>query len=399
MSQAITYEINDLLQPLSEYEWERFFPGHPDSAALIKLMGKSGIEGFELRTIVARLDGEPVLVMPIFLTNFPLAFALGGKAKQICLSLQRYLPTLLKPKVIAVGFVEGEWGQIGVNPRIPKNIVDCALAGSLDFLEAIAETFAVHAVAFKDFVWPQQALLPASIAQRFATAGSMPYCQLPVDFSSLEDYLNGLPREVRQELNGKLAQAAHVEIRYTTEIGIWLDQIYGFYLLQVKDTEIKHARSYFAEVCRHVHGAQYILFLADEQLIGFNLIVQRGDMLVDKCVGIDPELGRANQVYALAFMEKIRYCTSHGIKLMHLGAASEGMKVRMGAYTLPTCVMFRHRNPLIQWALTRFAGALSYKPEALCTPADRQQQTVLFDRHQLHQLERSKCQTVSVASR
>lgn len=406
MTDSITYEVSDALQSLPEYEWELLFANHPDPAALIHLLGKSGLEGCELRSIVARVGNEPVVVLPIFLSSYSVASALSGMPKRIAVGLQKVLPNLLRPRVLGVGFADGEWGQIGINSRFSQTIIDRALVGALDFIDAISEVFGVQVVAFRDFRCDSSVRLPARTMERFATIDSVPCCQLPINFSCVEDFLNGLPRNVRQNLNRIEEQAAAITVRYATDVDAFIDSIWRLYSDEMKCTSRcvgKYNRGFFADVCREVDGAKYILFLQDNRLIAFNLVIERGDMLVDKCFAMDAAFAvdsssPDNNIYLLAFLEKIRYSTRHGIKLLHLGATAEGAKVQMGAYTLSTTVMVRHHNSLVQWALKQLIGTFAYKPQALCTPAAvHQQPASLGVRRQ--SVEKTKCQSIPVASR
>lgn len=367
MNRLITYEFHNCLQPLTDEQWAQLFPGHPDSPSMIRLMESSGLEGFQFHSIVARIGEEPVLLLPLFESHYSIASTLEGKAQAIGRTLEKLLPGLLRPRVLGVGFVEGEWGQIGINPMMPQKLVRAALTGALEFLQSVAENLDVPIVAFKDFCTNNEEMLAEIAKSGYALAESLPFCQLKVAFTSVDDYLNSLPRKVRQDLRRKMRQSAQVRVEYTTVIDPWLDQIYELYTDQVERSDLSfgmHRKRYFAEVCERVPGAQYILFFLGEKLIGFNLMIHQGAMLIDKYVGIEPVEGRHHNIYFTAWLEKIRYSAEHGIKLMHLGAAAEQVKVRMGAYTISSYVLFHHRNPIINLALAKLTPLLSYKPAA-----------------------------------
>src|SRR5262249_56911022 len=80
--------------PISKSEWNSLFPTHPDPYELVQLTVKSGMDGFEFHSLVIRLNGEPVLIMPIFETEFPLTLVLDGRAKEVAVALESWLKPL-----------------------------------------------------------------------------------------------------------------------------------------------------------------------------------------------------------------------------------------------------------------------------------------------------------------
>jgi hypothetical protein len=361
----LTYEVNCALNSLADNQWAALFKDHPDTSETIRLLDQSGMDGIDFSSLVVRRGEEPVLLLPLFAAHYSLASTLPDPLRQILRALENVAPAVLKPKVLGVGFVEGEWGQIGINSSMPATTIESAMQGAVSFLEDIAEATDCQIIAFKDFTRKTAMALPASLKKRYISAASLPFCQMDVDFSSGDVYLEHLPRKVRQDLRRKLRQAWAVRIEHSDDLGEHAGKAYELYSQLVERSELSfgvHNRLYFEEICRQVPGAHYILFFIRDKLIGFNLVIDEGDCLVDKYIGMDAVDGRANNIYFLAWMEKIRYCTRRGIKKIHLGAAAEDIKVRLGARMIPSFVFFRHRNPLCHMVLSKFAGLLSYEP-------------------------------------
>lgn len=365
---VFSYEIVESLVPVDEVLWNELFCGHPDSYALVRLMDESGLDGFKFFSLLVRdanAAGEIIAILPVFETHYSLACTLDEPVKSKLLSLERIAPGILKPKVLGVGFVEGEWGQFGLNEKIDPAIREEALSGALRYLDTFATKRGAQIVSFKDFTDSTRRALPEEVNGKFAEAVSLPFCQINTEFDSVEAYFQSLPRKVRQDLRRKMRQSAELKIEYTRNADAWMDRIYQLYVEQSQRSELSfgiHNRMYFSEICRRVPGAQYVLFFDGDELIGFNLIIETATCLVDKYIGMDPIKGRANNVYFAAFIEKIRYCVEHKLPVCHLGAAAEGVKVRMGAYMLPSYVFFRHRNPLVNLVLKKLVPVLSYKP-------------------------------------
>ncbi len=361
----LTYELHDRLNPFSAELWTSFFSDHPDPAELIKLVEFSGLADFQFKSIVVRQNGEPVLLLPLFRTHYSLSTTLDDSAKRWAAALEKLMPSTFKPEVLGVGFIEGEWGQIGTNKRFSPEIITRALSGALDYLDSVAKLLKVQIIAFKDFTDATGSLLPAKIGEHYSRATSLPFCQIQLsEFSDFGQYLCSLPRKVRQDLNRKIRQSSEVKVVHSTEPSPWIDRIYELYVEQVGRSDMSlgiHNREYFAEVCQRVDGAFYILFFHDQELIGFNLVIASKTLLLDKYVGMDVVRGRENNIYFLAWMEKIKHCIVNRIPLLHLGAAAEAVKVRLGASMVPSYIFFRHRNPIFNFAMSKLTPMLSYE--------------------------------------
>jgi len=69
-------------------------------------------------------------------------------------------------------------------------------------------------------------------------------------------------------------------------------------------------RSYFAGICQAVAGAEYVLYFLNDRLIGFNLLIDRGDVLVDKYLGTDATLARAHNLYFVSWLHNLASASS-----------------------------------------------------------------------------------------
>jgi hypothetical protein len=69
--------------------------------------------------------------------------------------------------------------------------------------------------------------------------------------------------------------------------------------------------------------------------------------MVDKYFCMDYEVGRKYNLYFLSWLENVRYCVERIIPLYHAGQGAESTKARLGATFIPSLILFKHRQPVI----------------------------------------------------
>jgi len=361
----ITFQYYDKLKSVSNADWLRLFAGHPDSAELISFMETRGLEGFQFGSVVASLDGQPILLAPLWFTNYSIATTLDGAPRSILQKLEKFFPAL-RPNVLGVGFVEGEWGSFGLSQTLDYKTKNEAITGALSLIREVALARKMNVLAYKDFTSSSVNQLPDEATSGFTCAESMPFSQLNINFDTVDEYLTSRPRHLRQDLRRKVRQASNVEVVLTDDPSEHIDSIYIMYQELVSRTDLSFGlqrKSFFLDIGQNVPGAKFFLFFLDGKLIGFNLFIDRKDLLVDKYIGMSTPDGRDNNIYFIAWLEKIKYCTEHKIKTIHLGAAAEGIKSRLGATTTRCYTYYHHVNPVSNAILNKIKHFVEYKPD------------------------------------
>jgi len=347
-------------------EWQRLFPGFPDNLALIQHIQESGMDRFSFYSIVVREKEHPILLVPLFETRYEVHSGYHGAGRKLLDRIAQILPNVFYPKILGVGFVEGEWGQIGFEPEATLEQLQVAWTMVLKALDAIASSHQANLMAFVDFNSRSGACLPDKVCREYAHIASNPCGVLPIRYRSLDEYLDSLSKATRKDLRRKMKKLGELEIQRTTQPGKHLDRIYRFYQETVARSDASFGiqrRTYFEQVCAKVPGAEYTLYLMNGELMAFNLLVRTEHSLVDKYFGMDAVQGRELNLYFLSWLENIRYCIEQGIPQYHAGPAAEGLKSRLNAEFIPSVILFRHRNPIAQKVLTTLAPYMGYEPE------------------------------------
>lgn len=336
------------LDGVSRAELERLFPEPSSTAALLSLLQESGIEGFHLRSIVVSKNDAPILFLPLFENRFDLSTFAEGWIKRSLKVAGRLVPSIFHPRILGVGLLVGEWSEIGIDPQVDAGTLEAAWKMALGALQTLATELESDIVAFYNF--NHHGKLPVEVFEKFNRVQCLPCARLPITFNSLEEYISGLSRSARKGLRRKMRVSHEVRVIRSRTISPFLDRIYKLYLQTVERCPMAlgvHNRLFLEKVCERVPGAEYTLYFVQEELAAFNLLVVKQEAMVDKYFCMDYELGRTYNLYFLSWLENVRYCVEQRIPLYQAGQGAQETKARLGATSIPSTILFKHRQPAI----------------------------------------------------
>jgi len=335
------------LDGVSAAELGRLFPDSSSTASLLSLLLESGIDGFNLRSIVVSKDDTAILILPLFETRFDLSAFVEGWLKKLLKVAGRLIPSLFHPRVLCVGSLVGEWSEIGVDPQIDERTLDAACKMAFAALQTLAVELGSDIVALYNFNLFSK--LPGEVFNKFNRVQYRASARLRIDFNSVEEYLGRLSRGARKDLHRKMRVAPQVRVIRSREISPYLERIYKLYLETVTRGPMALGalnRLFFEKICERVPGAEYTLYFVQEELVAFNLLVVRQDAMVDKFFCMDYVLGRKYNLYVLSWLENVRTCLERKIPLYYAGQGTEKTKAHLGATFVPSFILFKHRRPL-----------------------------------------------------
>jgi hypothetical protein len=329
-------------------ELGRLFPEPSDTAPLLSLLQESGIDGFNLRSIVVLRDDVPILLLPLFETRFDLSTFVEGWIKKSLKVAGRLLPSVFQPRILGVGLLVGEWSEIGIDPQIDPGTLEAAFKIAFDVLQTLAAELESDIVALYNF--SDYGRLPRDVLDTFNRVKCQSCARMPINFKSLEEFLARLSKAARKDLRRKMRVAPEVRVMRSRNISPFLDRIYHLYLETVKRSPLAfgaHNRLFFERICERVLGAEYTLYFVGGELAAFNLLIVKQEVMVDKNFCMDYELGRKYNLYVLSWLENVRTCVERGIPLYLAGQGVERTKAHLGAALFPMYLLFKHRQPVI----------------------------------------------------
>ena len=336
------------LDGVSAADLGRLFPDPSDTAPLLSLLQESGIDGFNLRSIVVLKDDVPILLLPLFETRFNLSTFLEGWIKKLLEVAGRLVPSLFQPRILGVGLLVGEWSEIGIDPQIDAVTLESGFKMAFDALQSLAVELKSDILALYNFSHYDR--IPKELLNKFNRVKCQSCARMPINFGSLEEFLARLSRAARKDLRRKMRVAPEVRVIRSRNISPFLDRIYNLYLETVERSPMAfgaHNRLFFEKICERIPGAEYTLYFVGEELAAFNLLVAKPEAMVDKNFCMDYDLGRKYNLYVLSWLENIRTCVERGVPLYHAGQGVEKTKAHLGAALIPMYLLFKHRQPAI----------------------------------------------------
>ncbi len=371
--ETLVCDVVPRLDAVSAEEWRRLFPDLPDSLDMLQLIQRSGPEGFRFHSIVVREGDRPILLLPLFETTYELSTLMEPGIQPVVAAAAKRLPRLLSPRLLGVGFVEAEWGQVGIDFSVDRATLAAAWRFALEALQALADGLKADLIAFVNFTAESGRMLPMEQLNGFSRLSGLPFAQTEIAWSTTDAYLADLSKKMRNNLRRYLRKAQQVSVLRTREPGPWLEAIYQLYLDTYRRSNVHfslHSREFFSAVCRRINEAEYVLYFIEDRLAAFQLQVVTPTCLIDKYFGMDQEIGRAHSLYFVSWVKDIEYCISKGIPVYHAGLTEEETKARLGAEFIPSLILFRHRHPVLHRLLTKLAAHLAYRPAVALPPME-----------------------------
>ena len=336
--------------------WNACFPGAIETHAYLHAIEKSALDGFSWRYAAAFNGDTLIAVAPAFLTDYALDTTLSGAGKKVVSGMRRVLPGALRLRLGAIGSPCTETAGLGfadcVSARDKPAILDALIRGfEADALRAGCGLLAVKDAHSKmNEIWDE-----SLVARGYRSIPGLPIAVLPIDFDTLEGYLSRLSAGTRKDMRRKLRALSQVRIEYRSDIADVLDEVVAIYNETLKRAELQFEEltpSYFTNVLAMMPAqAFFVLYYVAETLVGFNLLLQNHDTLLDKFFCMKAVEGKKSNLYFLSWFTNIRLCLERGLKRYQSGQAGYENKVRLGSRLERTAMYFRHRNAFVSKAM------------------------------------------------
>lgn len=341
---TLTCNCMPRLDGAAETDLGRLFPEPSSTGPLLSLLQESGVDGFNLRSIVVSKDDVPVLLLPLFECRYDSSTFAKGRTKKTLKAAAWLIPSIFHPRILGVGLLEGGSSEIGADPHIDAGTLEAAWEMALGALQILATERKSDVVVFYNFT--HHSKLPGEVLNAFNRVTWLPCARMPIDFNSLEEYFSRLSKAARKDLRRKMRVSNEVRVVRSRDISPYMDRIYKLYLDTVERGPTAfgfHNRLFLEKICERIQGAEYVLYFVKEELAAFNLLVVKQTVMVDIFFCMDYGLGRKYNLYVLSWLENLRTCVEQKIPLYQAGQGAEKIKAHMGATFVPSLILFRHR--------------------------------------------------------
>lgn len=355
--------VVDSIRSIGAGAWNTCFPDELEDYHYLLAIEEAGITGFAWRYVIIEEHGRVIAASPAFLTDYALDTTLDeGKLRRAIRRLRQRFCSFLTMKLACLGSPCTEIALIGVHPDIPESRKAELLSQLVAGFEHYALSHGYKLLGIKDISEPLHQAFDLIVNDRkYAELPGMPTAWLPIDFHSIDDYMQRLSASTRKDMRRKLKSLEQIRIETRTNIDDVLPQIMALY----RDTRMRSAwqfeeltGEYFTGVLANMPGRSCCtLYYAGKQLLAANLLIYGHHTLTDKFFCMSSQEGRKYNLYFLSWFTNLRYCLEHELTRYQSGQAYYENKLRLGSHLTRNSMYFKHNNVFLH-ALLRLAVPL-----------------------------------------
>ncbi|MBI3610152.1 MAG: GNAT family N-acetyltransferase [Nitrospirae bacterium] len=306
-------------------------------------------------------------VTPAFLTSFDLLTTLDPPVKRVVKPILGFLrlDRLLKPRTLFIGTTVSEY-------LLYPSFGD-PMTWISDLLKEAGEQN-VPFLILKDIPSNSPLLTPdenktadelREHCQRtgFQVLAGQALAYVPIDFSSIDEYLRRLSASRRKDIRRKLRTRSQVEVEeiplgnpvFSDEA--FVRQLFGLYLNVYRQSAIHFDQlsfPFFGSMLRNRADPGVVFVYRDrKKIIGYNLCFVYRDNLIDKYIGLVYPDARELNLYFLSWVYNLEYAIKHRLNYYVAGWTDPEVKVSLGAELAFTQHAVYLRNPVLRAALKR----------------------------------------------
>lgn len=209
-------------------------------------------------------------------------------------------------------------------------------------------------------------LASACLLSGFIPVEGQALAWVPIDFASIDEFLQRFSGSRRKDLRRKLKRQQDVRVEAIPtgspcfSDAVVLDEFYALYRNVYDQSEIHFdllTPEFFADILQDAsNGGIVYVYHCAEGLAGFNLCFVHGDTLVDKYVGFSYPLARDYNLYFLSWFHNLEQARTMKLKRYVAGWTDPEIKAYLGARFTFTRHLVYIRNPLLRAILRRLSG-------------------------------------------
>ena len=347
--------------------WTALFPDEVEGWDYYAACEANPPPGFKFLAAGVWQGADLIAAAPVFCVTYRLDTPIQGRFRPAADWLYRNAPSTLEYKVAGFGSPLADRAHIGISNELEVEQKAAAAAQLIAALDAYAAASGAVVLAVKDLADREPSFIDAKLSEAgFARVASLPVAVLDLPFKTEAEYLASLSAATRKDLRRKLKTASDVRVEMRTSLeGVepWIRELYAQTRTNSKydygDFE-ELAPSYFADVSLALGPrAVFMLYWVEDTLAAFNLLLVEKDRVVDKFLGMRYPLAREHNLYAVSWMNNVRFCLDRGIGRLQTGQTAYAAKLHLGSRLEKSWVYFRHRGRLLNWLFRTFSPLLA----------------------------------------
>lgn len=344
--------------------WDACSPGRLEGFDYLAAVEDSGLAGFRWRYVIITEDGRPLAAAPGFLTDYSLDTTLTDAGRRLVAATRRLAPRAFTLRLASLGSPCTENVCLGIAPGETRRAE--LITHLLTAFEDEAAAQGCWLLALKDAPSDDYDLRATAQRLGYQPTPGMPAADLAINFKDIDGYLASLSYATRKDMRRKLRRSEGIRMELRQDLTGLEDRILDLYRqtrarsdLQFEDLTADYFTGVLARMGERALCPCYFL---GEELIGFNLLLQDGETLLDKFFCMETARGPKHDLYFLSWFTNIGLCLERSLKHYRSGQAGYATKLRLGSRLVGAEMLFRHRRALVNRALRIAAPWLADDP-------------------------------------
>ncbi|HZN91056.1 MAG TPA: GNAT family N-acetyltransferase [Myxococcales bacterium] len=361
---GLELQVHRHIDEIDPQEWDSVV--EPDdlqaSHRFVKVCQDSGVEDAEYRHLVARQGGRVVGVASLSLMHVSVDILTRGLTRRAIRWIRRRAPSFLRMPVIFCGLPVSFGGScLRSAPGVAREPLVAAVA---EALEGFARERSVGLLCFKELSDAHAAGLHALRGAGYFAAPSIPFCSMPIRWSSFGAYLSQMRTGYRRQLRASLGvrERSGLAVRKVEDFAPWCPAIFALYeqVMERAPYQLERLNLAFLQRLNEAFGAQAQALLVEREgkLLSAAILLSSPRVLTFLIAGIDYALNREHGAYLNLVCEVVAEAIRAGSASLDLGQTSYQLKGRMGAVTEPRHLFIRHRSAFWHSAMRATSGLL-----------------------------------------
>lgn len=358
LKSPLSFSVTDTIRDIPKQEWDSLF-GHDivEGYGYQRALEEAALKEFTFGYLLGKREKEIRAIIPFFIMDFSFDLLINGPLHGLAVRLKPFL-TL---KVLFIGCPTKEELYMGISK---EEGLEALIEESIGELKGFCKTKKISGVVFYDISDKSRALIDYLAKNKFIRLRSLPNTLIDINVNSLEDYINGLSKNMRKDIRRKIRRSEE-QTRLTTvireDIDDVADRVYSLYMNNFDDSGVHFevlTKDFFRNICRNMPGiAKFFLTYDKEKLVAFNLCLTNGTLFIDKFIGFDYSVAHKYHLYYTTLCHNIDWCIKNGFRLYQTGTTDYHPKIRLGAKLLPLYMYVKAFNPVIDFII-RIAAPL-----------------------------------------
>jgi predicted N-acyltransferase len=344
----LTFLIARKITDIPRQDWDNLFgAGLIESYGYQKTLEENGVKDFSFGYLLAKRGARVVFILPLFILNFSLTMLMPDLLRKLTDKINHGL----KMKILFLGSPTTEGFSMGLSSDEKPDII---LDGALKELRAFSKREKMAGIVFYNLSQKHSELAGYLKRKKFIKMETLPTTAISIKADSLEEYIQGLSKNTRKDLNKKLRRSRELsELRTEPREDVTdiIDRVYELYLNNFNGADIHFevlTKDFFLNICRNMPGvAKYFITYDKNKIVVFNLCLIKNGTFIDKFIGFDHSLAHELHLYYTSFCHNIDWCVKNKMHTCQLGFSDYHPKVRLGAKLIPLYVYVKPFNPLL----------------------------------------------------